>query len=211
MKFRSAGLGLAVLALVMLATPAMADPIVVGPGAFSGPVPIDFENFLYVGQVPINNQYSGLGITFSNFWSDPGDGYLFTGGGLVAAANFNPGVGCQGHCQASDIFLSLPYTLVGFQIFANLNVVDVTVTTGTGTFDFTFAPAWNIFIGFYDPSGIQSIHIDPNLGDPNRNVAMTIDNVRFQGEATVPEPSSILLAGSGTLWLLGGVRRKLSA
>ena len=215
MRMNRQALILAILLLSWATLPATADPIVVGSGAFTNPTLIDFESFLYVGQVPIGDHYANLGITFSNFWSDPGDGYLISGGGLVAAANFNPGVGCQGHCQAADLYLDLPgYTLAGFQIYSNINVVDVMVATGAGNFNFTFAPAKNIFIGFYDPSGIQSIHIDPDQGDPSKNVAMIIDNVLLQGaapEGTVPEPTTFLLLGSGALGLLGGVRRKFVA
>ena len=211
MRMNRQALVLSILLLSLPALPANADTIVVGPGAFTNPALIDFESFLYVGQVPINNQYAGLGVTFSNFWSDPGDGYLLTGGGLVAAANFNPGVGCQGNCQPSDIILNLPgYTLAGFQIWSNSGVADVTVTTGAGTFGFAFTPARNVFIGFFDPSGIQSIHIDPSNGQPN--IAMVIDNVLLEGavpEGAVPEPTTILLLGSGLTGLVGyRLRRK---
>lgn len=67
-------------------------------------------------------------------------------------------------------------------------------------------PLPGIFVGFKDTvAEIQSLQIGPSTGCPGCD-AFAVDDVRF---GTVPEPSSLLMLGTGVVGLAGILRRKL--
>ena len=94
---------------------------------------------------------------------------------------------------------------LGIQNYWNANSNDITVTLSTGDLINTTGPllytgASMVFFGLTSNEGITSIHFD----DPSQGLA--VDNLSFSetAQSAVPEPTSLLLLGTG---LFAGVRR----
>ena len=103
-----------------------------------------------------------------------------------------------------------PVTAFGMWI---TGVQTVFTSTFTLTFDDGTAQTLNLpintsggtsYFGFTDTASFSSITIT-NLS----NDAWGIDDVSYSSQSTVPEPSSLLLLGSGVIGLAGLLRRKL--
>jgi hypothetical protein len=143
------------------------------------------------------------------------------GENLVWTGNANFGIGGGG---PFGIQLFAPVASVGFGIQADLYglftatvVVYDTSFNVLGSFTFNgnsfFSEAGdNLFVGIGDSSGanIGAIAIYSDSGDPNYANDFAIDDPSFTYSAATPEPSSLVLLGSGLLGLAGVIRRKLA-
>ncbi|PRC93206.1 PEP-CTERM sorting domain-containing protein [Solimicrobium silvestre] len=204
-----------VIAVLMTAagSTAYATPTVsVGIGSFSSGPDITFETLS--NSTPITNQYSGLGVTFSNFWADTSYGTtFFSDAGNVGADNFAGPGGC---CTSSaTINFTTDYSMVGFEIVSNGNTTINVLSANNemDTFNFNARPNSNsgIFVGLENLSGISEISFGPSA----ENDAFLIDNIRLEGAApqpgTVPEPGILALLGIGLIGFYFARRKKQAA
>lgn len=162
---------------------------------------IDFES-ISDGEV-ITNQFSSLGVSFyGDLTGDKVFGPPLLGSDTTAGQ-------FEGSLVAA--IFDTPMLRVGFDIVTNdpddTELVAYMFSggsytaTGSFAFDTSVTPR---FIGLEDSMGIDAIAFDA------RNIVsgvFIIDNFRFES-ASIPEPSTLLLLGSGLLGL-GAVRKKL--
>ena len=196
------------------------------PGAGSGALlnsPTPVTSFLGNSAL-IGNTNGGQFATVQegNTWIgnfDFGEYLAWTGN-----SNFIPPIGSGGPFA---IVLANPASSIGIGIQADqyggfIGVVTLFNTGGTQIFSFTFsglsAPSEagdNVFVGIGDLTGanIGAIEISTRSGDNNPMFLndFAIDDPSFTyAPLPTPEPSSLLLLGSGLLGVTGLVRRKLS-
>jgi hypothetical protein len=177
-----------------------ANPVQIGLGGFSGSETV--INFNSIGnEVPINNQFSGQGATFSGplyGMTNPGDTSMFPGnGGGVIASNWRYSLGSAGG-YSFDVAFNQTETRVGFYVETNdpdnttLAVYAGTTLLGSLLFDSKITAA---FFGAEDLAGFNNITISVQH---NINGFIAIDDLRFENSGVngVPE-------GGTTLLLLG--------
>ena len=194
---------------------------------FAGTV-INFEGF--AEGTLISNQFSGLGVTFTQndggtpmidnlpalFGYGPGSGTGMLTGSTTGGAPFPTVAGLVGVFSSpvsmagafmSDTSPLGDYTISAFGSGGGL--LESFIVTG-GAFPacgtvFPTTPGCGVFVGFNRPQGdIARIQFGPSgvFGD-----AFAIDDFRFASAAssTVPEPTTLLLFGSG---LAAAMRRR---
>ena len=209
--------GMIALTLVLTPVVATAAPIQVGIGAFSGlETVLDFDGVL-LGQT-ITNQFVGQGVDFSGSTLISGstaggtvnDAHnFFTSPGTAVLQNFLTGVNCL-PCQPVVIDFLTPMQLIGMDLVSAGNSAAFTVENtllGTSTlFNINVGVNNNpdVFAGFFDPAGINRITIATSI-----NGAIGLNDLRL--EQPVPEPSTMLLMGTGLAGMIGWRYRKQQA
>jgi len=178
---------------------AVAGPIAVGPGAFSGStVTVDFLAFASVTQ--ISNQLAtpaNFGLTFSSTLGGifATSDFAGTTGVATSASSFN--VNCP--CVDETLTFSSPLMRIGFDLFGS-NVGTATFTNNSSGLSVDVAvqefPARQ-FIGIEDAGGITSL----TIAAPT-NLAFVVDTLKLDPVASAsPEPGSLALMALG----VGGV------
>jgi hypothetical protein len=188
---------------------------------------INFDNLtggttVFTGDI-ITSQYAAVGVTFVNPTRVTRANASPLGSEAVAASKPNVAFITQGSGGApvapQELHFSVPVNLVGMDVFltqganvtlavydsghALLETLTLTGTyQGSGDLDYTF-------IGLRESTNIAEATITSNGGSFN----FSIDNLRFESTAvpSVPEPSTLVLAGIGGLALLGYARRRALA
>ncbi len=193
-------IGLSVMLLFCLSV-GHAVPIQIGP--FTGTNNFNFLSF--TDGTLISNQLQGSnGVTFSSALGGiyATSGYAGSTGVAISATNFN--VSCP--CDDVTITFSSPVTEVGF-IGWGQNAGSVTFTDPNGSLIINNLPQFPIvtpFLGIGDASGISSLTISGVASDDAFIFSGFTDN-----NSAVPEPSSLILLGTGFAGFLGAIRRKL--
>jgi hypothetical protein len=183
-----------------------ADPIQVG--TFTG---TNNFNFLSLSDgTLISNQFAAPnGVTFSS-----GLGgiyatvdYASVTGVAVSAVNFG-GEACP--CDDVTLNFSSPVTEIGFVGWGqNAGSATFTDTNGSLTINgFQQIQTSTQFVGIADADGISSLTISDVAVDDAFLFSGFTDNASGSASAT-PEPSSLLLLGTGLLGFVGVVRRKI--
>lgn len=140
----------------------------------------------------------------------------------VWTGNANFGVGGGGPFA---ILFGTPVSSVGFNIQEDLfGPFQATVQIYDSSLNLLATGVWNgisngnsdgsaLFIGFGDLSGVNigAIIISTNVGDPLWNNDFAINDVSLTDQPIVPEPSTIVMLGTGLLGVAGTLRRKLMA
>ena len=199
---------LALLAILLSPMAATAAPIQIGIGDFSGSEPVlDFEEF--TGNVDvISDQFAALGVSFNSIPVEPHADY-----GPTFAAAVAPFAGVNALFQGlkatgEEISFASAVTRVGFNFGSNVNInVPFETYLGgvlTGSFNLITSTNTMPFFGFEDLAGIDRIVFLPEL---ERGFVSQIDNLRWEGQVSVPEPGTLALLGIGLLGI-GLARRK---
>jgi hypothetical protein len=195
----------------------------IGPGAFSGSATlIDFDNLtggttVNTGDI-ITNQYAGLGVIFNNPDKVTRANASPIGAEAVAASKPNIAFVLQASGGApvapQELLFSVPVNLIGMEFFltqgANITlaVYDSTNTLLESlTLNGTYQGSGDLdagFIGLQESTNIAKATVTSNGGSFN----FSIDNVRFEGAAAVPEPASLVLMGAGVVFLAGSALRR---
>ena len=184
-------------------------PSLIGLGGFNGSETLIDFNTIADTQL-IDNQYTGVGASFSGpvyGLTNVGDTQLFpSNGGGVIASNWRYAFGGISPVGPMVISFSSVVTRLGF--YHETNVQDALLVTlfrgATQTGSFSIPNPNGVtadFFGVQDSAGFDRVELDAEV---NNNRCLAIDDVRF--DATVPEPSTMFLAGA-SLVVLGTVRR----
>jgi PEP-CTERM motif len=194
LKIRIASL--TILCLALAAVPAFAD---YNNGPINGTTDAWTINFGYI----VSDTFTSNGNTIQSVsfgvWEFPGDTMSTVDYTLSQTEN---GSGIGGTANVTDKFIS------SNQYGYNIDLVSFNVGTSL--------PAGTFWLNLYNatvPSG-DPVYWDENSGPSmaSESAVGTIPSEAFtviQGTGTTPEPSSIMLFGSGILGLAGILRRKL--
>ena len=160
---------------------------------------VNFDNLSNGEQ--ITNQYPG--VTFTTAWGDTSSAELINGASGVVASNFDPTApSCA--CQPLTIAFSTPVTDLGFLLVSDpgTTIASVTATDGTTSFNLSASVlTFGTFVGFENSAGITSLTL---TGPPKGE--LSLDNLRYGGSVSAPEPSALLLLAVGGLAIF---RRRL--
>ena len=188
-----------ILIAVLCSGYAMAGPVVVALGAFSGStVTVDFLSF--ASGTLISNQLAtsaNFGLTFSSTIGGiyANSSYFTDTGVAVSATSFAP----SGSTYVDEtLTFSSPVIRIGFDLFgSNAGTVTFTDTSGSVALTVGQYPIRE-FIGIQDVSGITSLTIDAP-----QNQAFIVDKLELDpgSGTTTPEPGSFALLALG----VGGI------
>lgn len=177
---------------------------VIGVGGFTAPTVIDFEN---AATGPIGNQYSALGVSFTNFNLD-----------IYATSPAPPSkVGLKYDADAPEIdgIITFASVMTRFGADASTNPEDDTfidaylgnTLVGSHFFDTIGDGDTGSFIGVEFLSGFDRLVFRTI---PVVNGALALDNLRFENvvpPSPVPEPGTLMLTGAALLGLSLARRR----
>lgn len=198
------------VSVFLLSTQANANPIDgIGVGNFSGSETLVDLNSLPGNISSLTTQFSGVGLDFSTTgggWiHEPETGFIVSGNASNIIAR-----SVVGFATVELGFLT-SMTRVGFDVGSNIDlVVTISILRNSNvTGSFTYAQSHNfssftpVFRGFEDSAEIDGVRLAFTSG------VHFIDNIRFENTQTViPEPSTLLLLGSGLAGLAAWRRKK---
>lgn len=215
----AATIGLTTGACLLAGSTASAAPI--GYGSFSGNV-IDFDGLagsatLGGGEV-LSNQFSGLGVTFAvpNF-----NAFASTSIAGTSSLNSDPNViwvdqaGGSGGASAMGMTInfSTPQSKVGLLLLGSLSSTFTVEAYNGGTLLESLTSTLAAggvglegFLALADANITKVIVYSTNSSGQNWN--FSIDDLKFDTSAAVPEPGSLLLLGTGLAAILGRRRSK---
>jgi hypothetical protein len=170
---------------------------------------------LYSGEIGITGSIIGTQnmerLDQSNGWSGnftPGDALVWNEGAFqqtgidIGVLFFNPSFGGGAQIQA-DFFGAFTATLTAFDTLGN--VIGTTVMNGNST---SAADGSAIFIGFQSSSANVGF-LNFNVVDAFGGDSLAIDTLTIYTNGTTPEPTSLLLLGSGLVGAVAYGRRRL--
>jgi hypothetical protein len=167
---------------------AVADPVAVLPGAFSGStVTVDFLSF--ASGTLITNQLAtagNFGLTFSGMFAN--NDYFANTGVTISATNFSPSGGCP--CTDEILSFSSPVQRIGFDLFGGNAGTTIFTNSSTGKSVGVVLRQFPLeqFIGIQDAAGITSLTIDAPTDQ-----AFLVDKLELDpGGTAAPEPGLLL-------------------
>jgi hypothetical protein len=182
--------GLLTVGFALVAAAAHATPITGSATGLSSPIAtLTFSEVALASDTPLTTQFAAFGETFAGVFYDPQPGIFPT----VSAGNFD-GTGTID--SPFSVFFTSPVTAAALQFVSNPGTSTFTARLGGTTVE-SFSAATSVAtpFPFYGFQGITFDEILINAGGSNN--AALIDNIQTGSSAAVPEPTTLLLLGSG--------------
>jgi hypothetical protein len=205
-------------ACMLAGLPASAAPIAYG--SFTGTV-INFDNLagatgLGAGEI-LTNQYAGFGVTFAvpNFNAYANNGLPATSSSLNSDPNVvwvdQGGGGGGASAQGMDIFFSTPVSHVGLYFGGSIgSTFSLAAYNGATLLEVLTAPLPPGGVGLEGFLALQNANITRAVvysTSNGQNWNFDIDDLKFDA-APIPEPTSLLLLGTGLAGLRAWRKRR---